>query len=72
MSKSRDLEKIGITKDSLFSGKIVRKFSHRKSLAHTRKSSPEGEDRQEIFAPEVTGTHKEIFAWENVAPEIRE
>ncbi len=31
-----------------------------------------GEDRQEIFPPEVTGAHKEIFAWENVAPEICE
>jgi hypothetical protein len=30
------------------------------------------EDRQEIFPPEVYGAHKEFFAWENVAPEIRE
>jgi hypothetical protein len=29
-----------------------------------------GEDRQEIFAPEVTGTHKEIFAWAVLTPEV--
>jgi hypothetical protein len=31
---------------------------------------PEGEDRQEIFPPEVTGTHKEIFAWAILTPEV--
>jgi hypothetical protein len=31
---------------------------------------PQRQDRQEIFPPEVTGTHKEIFAWAVLTPEV--